>query len=65
MDGYPIILINGRQVADLLNMHSLRTGQSIKEILIECDEFYRDNQSNKPPEHILRDSQSSKLQVED
>ena len=64
IDGYPIILINGRQVADLLNMHRLRTGQSIREILVECDRFYRDNQSNKPPGHILRDSQNSPVDVE-
>ena len=54
IDGYPIILINGRQVADLLNMHRLRTGQSIREILVECDRFYRDNQSNNPRTHTQR-----------
>ena len=45
-------------------MHRLRTGQSIREILVECDRFYRDNQSNKPPGHILRDSQNSPVDVE-
>lgn len=55
LDGYPIILINGRQLADLINAYSIKTGKTIDDILQECDKYYDSNQSDKPPEHILRD----------
>ena len=32
LDGYPIILINGRQLADLINAYSIKTGKTIDEI---------------------------------
>lgn len=49
IDKYPIILINGRQMADLLNIYSTRTGKSIKNILIESDEWYKKNLRNWLP----------------
>ena len=55
IDGYPIVLINGRQLADLLNQYKNRVGKKIKVILEECDEWYRQHQKNMPPELILRD----------
>jgi hypothetical protein len=55
LDGYPIILINGRQLADLINAYSIKTGKTIDDILQECYKYYDSNQSDKPPEHILRD----------
>jgi hypothetical protein len=55
IDKYPIILINGRQLADLLNLYSSRTGKTIQTILNECDEWYENNRRDWPPTHILRE----------
>ena len=55
IDKYPIILINGRQMADLLNLYTSRTGKSIQTILVESDEWYENNRRDWPPTHILRE----------
>lgn len=55
IDGYPIVLINGRQLADLLIQYRSRTGKEIEEIVDECDRWYRENQKDYPPEFALRD----------
>jgi len=50
IDKYPIILINGRQMADLLHLYSTRTGKDIKTILIESDEWMEKNNHNWLPQ---------------
>jgi hypothetical protein len=55
IDGYPIVLINGRQLADLLIQYMNRTGMKVTEILEECDIWYKSNKSNNPPENFLHD----------
>lgn len=53
LDELPIILINGRLLADLVLSYMLRTGKKIKQILVERDKWYDDEQKNIPPENIL------------
>ena len=55
VDGYPIVLINGRQLADLLIQYIHRTGKNMKTILSDCDQWYLDNQRDSPPENFLKD----------
>ncbi len=54
IDGYPIVLINGRQMADLLIQHNSRNEISMDKILSECDKWYYENKSDEPPLNILR-----------
>ena len=63
IDGYPIILINGRQLADLLIQYKSKTGLSMNQILKECDEWYEHNQRNIPPSHILRHSKGVDIDI--
>ena len=55
LDGYPIILINGRQLSDLLLQYCNRTGQTIEQVLAECDEWFATNQRSIPPYLMLKD----------
>ena len=55
IDGYPIVLINGRQLADLLIQYMNKTGKDVDEVLIDCDKWYEENRSHTPPEYFLRD----------
>lgn len=55
IDELPIILINGRLLADLLLSYMLRSGKKINEILLERDKWYEDKQKDIPPKNILHD----------
>lgn len=55
LDELPIILINGRLLADLLASYMLRTGKKLEDILIERDLWYDNQQKNIPPENILHE----------
>ena len=53
IDDYPIILINGRHLADLLIRYMNRTGKHIKTVLTEQDTWYDENINYAPPYQLL------------
>jgi hypothetical protein len=53
MDELPIILINGRLLADLILSYLIKTGKTLKDVLEERDEWYDNSQRNIPIENIL------------
>jgi hypothetical protein len=53
LDELPIVLINGRQLADLIHTYLLNTGKNLKDLLIEMDFWYDNNQNAIPPHNIL------------
>lgn len=53
-DGYPIVLINGRQLADILIQYMVRTGHSLDMVLADRDEWYYNNKRDVPPDYILK-----------
>lgn len=53
IDDYPIILINGRHLADLLIRYMNRTGKPIKTVLTEQDTWYDENINYAPPYQLL------------
>lgn len=55
MDEYPMILINGRQLADLIVSYMTRTGKSIQQVLTEQDKWCENNIKYIPPRTILHD----------
>tara|TARA_B100000767_G_scaffold248031_1_gene248637 strand:- start:7440 stop:8780 length:1341 start_codon:yes stop_codon:yes gene_type:complete len=55
LDELPIILLNGRLLADLILSFMLRTGKKLNDILIERDRWYDIQQKSIPPENILHD----------
>ncbi len=55
LDNYPIILINGRHLADLIQLHLIKAGKSIEQVLLEQDEWYSSNISYAPAFTILHD----------
>lgn len=52
-DEYPMILINGRQLADLISSYIIRTGKTIKDIFTEQDNWYENNIRHVPSHTIL------------
>ncbi len=55
MDDYPMILINGRQLADLIAAYMIRTGKDINTVLKEQDEWCDTNIKYVPASSILHD----------
>jgi hypothetical protein len=55
IDEYPMILINGRQLADLVISYMTRTGKQIEEILLEQDKWCKENIRYIPAINILHD----------
>ncbi len=55
LDEYPMILINGRQLADLVASYIKRTGKKLTEVLSEQDQWCVDNIKHVPPRSILHD----------
>lgn|GEM_PF-1892180 len=53
LDELPIVLINGRQLADLIHSYLSRTGKKINNLLNEMDDWYDNHQSSIPPHNIL------------
>jgi len=56
IDEYPMILINGRQLADLIKSYMTRTGKSIEVILSEQDKWCIENIKYVPAINILHDN---------
>jgi hypothetical protein len=55
IDEYPMILINGRQLADLIKSYMIRSGKSLETVLIEQDKWCEDNIRYIPASSILHD----------
>lgn len=52
-DEYPMVLVNGRQLTDLISSYIIRTGKTIEEIFVEQDNWYEENIRHVPPQTIL------------
>ena len=57
-DGYPLVLINGRRLADELRKESAVSGLAPREIFGRESEWYQSNLSSMPPERVLSDQLS-------